>query len=216
MKQLFLLAVTYCCCIIVSAQVPQTGVLTYNTVYEYKTNIGGRPGPSQKMPMGIEITYSGDYYLVLASMGGQSVGNIQIAGGGMKMKRYYDPSDKSMYNVNIIGQDAYFVKKDDQPISNMKETGNTKEILGYPSHEFTCVYNGVTAKGWYSKLLPSHVSPEGNLGLPGGIVSLESEKVKIELTSAKLGTLVTEAETKIPAGSKKMTKEEFEAARNNF
>jgi len=93
------------------------------------------------------------------------------------------------------------------------KTGKTQTILGYTCIEFTCIFLGEEATGWYSTGLPSVISPVGPLGLPGGLIRLESKKHKYSAIDIKMRVAIKESELQLPKDVIKTTQEEFNRIR---
>jgi len=211
----FKIATLFVCSLFVlqisSGQSNSSGIIIYKSMLTASIQAGGGSA-TQQVNLRMELAVSGANYKITATALPSPSSNIQF--GDMKLYKYYDAATNATYSITPFRNEQYAVSN---PIivTDVKETGKTKEVLGYLSNEFTCTYNGAPAKGWYTKQLPAIISAEGNLGLPGMVMVLESERIKMEVEKIEWNVPVKEADTKLPVGLKKMTRQEFEAMRKN-
>ena len=188
-----------------------SGVIIYKSTLTASIRAGGGSA-SQQVNLMMELAVFGKNYKITATALPSPSSTIQF--GDMKLYKYYDAATNATYSITPFRNEQYAVSNP-ITVTDIKETGKTKELLGYLSNEFICSYNGVPAKGWYTKQLPATISAEGNLGLAGMVMSLESERVKMEVEKIDWNASVKEADTKLPTGIKKMTRQEFETMRKN-
>jgi GLPGLI family protein len=196
------------------AQTLPSGTMSYSSENISKLNFGGQE-LEQKMNMSVTQDFSGEYYRLAASLQSSPSGTgsgINI-NGGAQMFQYYDTADKFLYQLQQLKGKNYAVRVESQKITGLVKTGKTETILGYTCIEFTGIFFGETATGWYSTDLPSIVSPVGPLGLPGGLIKLESKKHKYTATKIKMGALVKESDLQLPKDVIKTTQEEFNRIR---
>jgi len=193
------------------SQLPSAGMIHYKTALTASIQAGGST-MKQQIELQMELSLFGKNYKVAASPVAIPSSNVQL--GGMKLYKFYESETNGIYSLTPLRSEQYAVLN--QPlIIDVKETGKTKEVLGYLSHEFTCTYNGSSAKGWYAKSLHAYVSPEGNLGLPGMLMSFQSEQMTIQVEKIDWTTAVKEDEVKLPKGTKEITKQEYDNIRKN-
>ncbi|MEI9810620.1 MAG: GLPGLI family protein [Bacteroidota bacterium] len=203
-----------CCIFLVTgavAQNPVMGTISYETSSLSKMNINGQEF-EQKMNLNITLDFSGDNYKLSASMvpGGANGGTGIRISGAPQMFQYYVPVEKVFYQVTAAKGKTYAIRIEPKKITDFVSTGNTETMLGYTCNEFTCTYNGETATGWYSTALSTVISPVGSLGLPGGLIKLESKNYKYTATGIKTDTPVKKADLKLPDAAIKTTRENFE------
>ena len=198
----------------INAQAPLNGTISYSSESISKMNFGGQE-LEQKMNMHLTQDFSGVYYRLSASLQNAPPGTgagIKIS-GGPQMFQYYDPADKFLYQLQNFNGKNYALRYESKKITGLVLTGKTQTILGYACVEFTGIYFGEQASGWYSTHLSSMVSPAGPLGLPGGLIRLESKKHKYIATEIKMGTAVKESDLQLPKDAIKTTQEEFDRIR---
>ena len=199
----------------ISAQTT-TGIISYTSVSTARINMGGQE-IQQKMNFALTLSFSGSLFRLAASMQSASSAagsGIQI-NGSPQMFQYYDSVDNTSYQLTNINGVNYAIAVEQNKLTDMKKTGKTQTILGYACIEFTCNYNGEAATGWYTPDLPAVVSPVGLLGLPGGLIKLESGKHTYNATDIKLEAVVNRAELVLPAAVIKTTKDGFQKLINN-
>jgi len=199
----------------INAQAPLNGTISYSSENISKMNFGGQEF-EQKMNMNITQDFSGAYYRLAASLQNSAPGagsGINI-NGGAQMFQYYDPGDKFLYQLQHLKGKNYAIRIESKKITDLVKTGKTQKVLGYACIEFTGIFFGEQVTGWYSTDLPSIVSPVGPLGLPGGLIKLESKKHKYSATEIKMGIAVKESDLQLPKDVIKTTQEEFNRIRN--
>lgn len=211
----FKIAIVFVCALFLLhmsfAQSNSSGIIIYKSMLTASIQAGGTSA-SQQVNLRMELAVSGENYKITATALPSPSSSIQF--GDMKLYKYYDAATNATYSITPFRNEQYAVSNP-ITVTDIKETGKTKEVLGYLSNEFNCMYNGAPAKGWYTKQLPAVISAEGNLGLPGMLMSLDSERVKMEVEKIDWNVPVKETDTKLPAGIKKMTRQEFETMRKN-
>lgn len=198
----------------INAQTPLHGTIAYSSENIIKMNFGGQE-QEQKMSMIVTQDFSGEYYRLAASLQSSPSGTgagINIKGGA-QMFQYYDTADKFLYQLQQLKGKNYAIRFESQKITGLVLTGKTQTILGYTCVEFTGIFFGEQATGWYSTDLPSMISPAGPLNLPGGLIKLESKKHKYFATEIKMGALVKESDLQLPKDVIKTTQEEFNRIR---
>jgi GLPGLI family protein len=191
------------------SQTYTTGLVEYKSVLTAGVQAGGGK-MTEKVDVKMELSIAGKNYKITASPKASPTSGIQF--GDMKLYKYYDAETNAVYSITPFRGVEYAVSNM-VAVSDIKETGITKEILGYLSHQFTCTFNGKPAKGWYAKTLPAIISAEGNLGLPGMLMLIESELVMMEVVKIDWNVPVKETEARLPAVIKKMSREEYEELR---
>jgi GLPGLI family protein len=196
----------------IKAQAPLNGTISYSSENISKMNFGGQE-LEQKMNMNITEDFSGAYCRLTASLQSSSPGSGININGGAKMFQYYDPGDKYLYQLQHLKGKNYAIRVEAKKVTDLVKTGKTQTILGYACIEFTGIFFGEQATGWYSTDLPSMISPVGPLGLPGGLIKLESKKHTYSATEIKMGIAVKESDLQLPKDVIKTTQEEFNRIR---
>jgi GLPGLI family protein len=194
----------------INAQAPLPGKISYSSEIISKMSFGGQV-LEQKMNMSVTQDISGGHYRLTASLQTSPAGTgsgINITGGA-QMFQYYDPVDKLLYQLQHFKGKNYAIRVESQKITAVVTTGKTETILGYTCIEFTAVFSGEPATGWYCADLPSVISPVGSLDLPGGLIRLESKRHKYLATEIKMGVPVKESDLQLPKDVIKTTQEEF-------
>lgn len=175
-----------------SAQPPAAGMVHFESTGLATMNLAGRTA-SQKMSMQLRLTFSGVHYKVEAALG-------QESGFGFigSMVKFYDPAEKALYQIVETNGERIAMLSHIPRISSFKLTGRTDTLLGYTCKEFTCLYQGDTARGWFTDALPDIISPIGPQPVPGALLKLISEKAEFTARSISIGDHIEITDLQMP------------------
>ncbi|HEV7782079.1 MAG TPA: GLPGLI family protein [Chitinophagaceae bacterium] len=188
-----------------------SGTVTYESGSVSRMSMGGQQ-LEQKMSLSLSLDFSGNYCRVTALLDG---GSADVEGGGIKLngippqKQYYVPADKAYYQLTQAKGKNYAIRSEPKSITDLVMTGKKDSILGHTCHEFTYKSNGELVTGWYTPDLPAIVTPQQVMGVPGGILKLESKNYSSMATSIKVGATASEADLKLPANATKISSVDF-------
>lgn len=191
----------------IAAQTGKKGIIVYQCQSVASMNMGGQTR-TQKMGLDIRLLYSEAHCKLEASlqMNVATTGNVKFNGD---MFQYYDPSDKSFYQVQSLGGKNYAIKNEIHQMKNIVETGKTETILGYVCREFTCTYKNEKATGWYSEKLPSKFSPIGPQDVSGTILKFISPVYEFTAVEVSTDKDLKESDLKLPGNVQKTTREQM-------
>lgn len=139
------------------------------------------------------------------------------SGGGNVMIKMQDPENKVFTNLKSkkqIEQKEFMTRVfliEDEISHQWKITGKQKMVLDFPCQEAVTVVDSVIMTAWFTPAIPVSAGPNNYGGLPGVILSVESEDGNniISAKSVDFSTLEKDVLSK-PKKGKKVSREEFD------
>lgn len=209
-KEIGLLLVICLTAQMLAAQTIKSGTIKYSIERQAQIQFSGKQ-LTQKMQTVDQLDFSDGYYRLICSLmpAEEAVSGINVSTGAAIMTAFYMPKERAVFQHMQSNGKHYGLVQNKTILTSIQPTGKMDSIMGFRVEEFTCLYNGETAQGWYCTSLPSMISPFGNLGLPGALLRFNSPAAVVQLLSIELNQVHEVKDLQLPADTKIVSKEEF-------
>ncbi len=139
------------------------------------------------------------------------------SGGGNVMIRMEEPENKiytDLQNKKQLEQREFMTRVfliEGSIDQQWKITGKQKMILDFPCQEATMVKDSIPVSVWFTPAIPVPAGPNNYGGLPGLILSVDSDNGRNTITATSVDFLeVSKDKFDKPNKGKKVTREEFD------
>lgn len=221
MKQVLLLFVTVILSIYIHAQENTTGTIIYEQLVKLEIKLEGDAAQfAEMMPKERKsnkvLYFNSKASLFINGETGEDEPTAMSSAHGNVMIKMQEPDNKvytELVSKKQLEQKEFMTRIfliEGEVSQQWKLTGNQKMILDFPCQEAVTEFDSVKTIVWFTPVIPVSVGPANYGGLPGAILSVETEEDKktITATSVDFSELEKEVLAK-PKKGKKVTREEY-------